>query len=153
MPFPYGQLLKTAHFSVSEAAVAAETSGVSLEAGAGGQGLLLTRYEPANATVVIALRQHLTSAPLLDANLATVTPLIRSFGALTHTVIRTGRDSAGVVAAPPDYFFRAAAFSPLHPGMEQIFIPPGSTLTLFAVAANTAFDASLAIAEYGPRPS
>ncbi len=147
---PFGNSIHI-FFSVTEAASITDTSGLEIAVPVASRGVLLHRYEPVDGSIVVGFRQHLFGAVLLDTNLAVITPNIVSDPSATRiAIIKTGRIEAGTIPVEPDYFFRAAAMSQFGVPNGGIFIPPGFSLTILAIAVNTAFTASIGYIEYLP---
>ena len=141
---PFGPTGVRVFFSATRTAVAGDTSGIALEAHADGRGLVVFRYEML-ASALIAMK--LTSVAFLNGSLEIVTPTIISDpNATLTTVIRKGVETAGLLPAVPDYFFRMTVAGDALRGHE-IFVPPGKFLTFMKPAVNSTIRVTIGFTE------
>ena len=124
--------------TVTTAAVAARFSGMSLTTASAGRGIYLQTLAMGAGTIGL----RVTTAAVLDADLATITPtaIMGTVGTVA-TVVREGTAPAGAVegdyiGAGANTFFSAS-----------FYVPPGRIVTLLHTTANTAATASVCFSE------
>ena len=141
---PFGPTGIRVFFSASRTAAAGDTSGIALEAAAAGSGLIVFRYEVLLAAPVA---MKLSNTAFLNGSLDVVTPTIVSDpNATLTTIIRKGRETAGLLPAVPDYFFRMTAQGDALAGHE-VFVPPGKFLTFLRTTVNAPINVTIGFTE------
>ncbi len=151
MPFGYSNHV---FLTIDTAAAAGDSSGCSFEAPAAGAGAALTAYIPTEATTEVGIRLHANASPILDANLAVITPNVLSNPARAlDVVIRSGQEAAGLILAAPDFILGIGKETVVFGGGSGIFIPPGFTLTVLETTVNTALVASYGLINFYAPPT
>lgn len=123
--------------TVTAAAVSARFSGMSVAASASSRGFYVQALQVGANTIGL----RITSAAVLDADLAVIAPAM-VFGASALTsVVREGTAPAGSVEG--DFIPAAANFF----NTAAIYVPAGKILTLLHTTANTAATSSVCFTE------
>jgi len=123
--------------NVQTAGVAARFAGLDLQASAAGKGIYVFQIQ---ATTISTIFGRISSAAVLDADLATITPtMVFGRSALT-TVIREG--TAAAAGAEGDLLVIN-----IQQNWPTMFVPPGKFLTLWHVTANTAVSSTVCFYE------
>ena len=141
---PFGPTGIRVFFSAGQGPAAGDTSGIALEAAAAGRGLIVFRFEMPSSTPVA---MKLSSAAILDGSLNVVTPtMVSDPNATLTTVIRRGVETAGLLPAVPDYFFRRTTQGESLGGHE-LYVPPGKFLTFMRTTVNDLINVTIGFTE------